>query len=111
MKRTLNTIAAVLAVAIAPVSFAANMEGMDMKPSSTGMKAPQSVAAEVRKIDLPGGKITLKHGPIANLGMAGMTMSFPVRHLAQLNGVKEGDKVAATFDMVDGKPTVVDLKK
>lgn len=111
MKKPLNAIAAVLAMAVVPVSFAANMDGMDMKPSSAGMKAPQSVAAEVRKIDMSSGKVTLKHGPIANLGMAGMTMAFPVQHPAQLDGVKEGDKVAATFDMVDGKPTVVDLKK
>ena len=65
----------------------------------------------MRKIDAATGKITLKHGPIANLGMSAMTMAFPVKDPAMLKGLKEGDQVSATFDSVDGKATVVDLRK
>ncbi|MDK2655023.1 copper-binding protein [Cupriavidus sp. LEh21] len=90
---------------------AANMDGMDMKPASGTTKAPQPVPAEVRKIDAANGKITLKHGPIANLGMSAMTMAFPVRDAAMLKGLKEGDQVSVTFDTIDGKPSVVDLRK
>jgi len=47
-----------------------------------------------RKIDEAAGKITLKHGPIKNLGMdQGMTMTFRVKDPAMLKEVKVGDKV------------------
>jgi Cu(I)/Ag(I) efflux system periplasmic protein CusF len=49
--------------------------------------------AEVRKVDKSTGKITLKHGEIANLDMPPMTMVFPVRDKALLDKVKAGDKV------------------
>ena len=38
--------------------------------------------AEVRKVDLDAKKITLKHGPIKNLDMPGMTMVFQVKDAA-----------------------------
>lgn len=92
-------------------AIAATMEGMDMKPAAGAPKAAQPVPAEVRKIDAATGKVTLKHGPIPNLGMSAMTMSFPVKDPAMLKGLKEGDQVSATFGTVDGKATVVDLRK
>lgn len=49
---------------------------------------------EVRKIDLAKQKITLRHGPLANLGMPPMTMVFQVQEAAQLEGLKVGDKVS-----------------
>ena len=48
---------------------------------------------EVRKIDTAAQKITLRHGPIANIGMPPMTMVFSVQDAALLEGVKAGDKV------------------
>jgi Cu/Ag efflux protein CusF len=109
-----------LALTAAPAAFAAPMEGMDMKgmdmkgmdmkPSAQSTQ-PQPVAAEIKKIDPQAGKVTLKHGPIENLGMSAMTMSFPVKDRMTLKNFKEGDKVSAMFDTVDGKPTVVDLRR
>jgi Cu(I)/Ag(I) efflux system protein CusF len=53
-----------------------------------------SVHGEVRKIDEAAGKVTLKHGPIKNLGMdEGMTMVFRVKDPAMLHQIKVGDKV------------------
>lgn len=65
---------------------------------------------EVRKIDTEQGKVTLKHGPIANLDMPGMTMVFTVRDKHLLDGVKPGDKVQ--FRAVDdhGKMIVTELQ-
>lgn len=52
------------------------------------------VKGEVKKIDEPAGKITLKHGPIKNLDMnEGMTMVFRVQDPAMLKQVKVGDNV------------------
>lgn len=107
-----NTLAFVLSLTVAPSAFAAGyMDGMDMKPSAASPKAPQPVAAEVRKIDVQTGKVTLKHGPIDNLGMPAMVMTFPVRDRASLRNFKEGDAVSATFDKVNGEPAIVDMKR
>jgi Cu/Ag efflux protein CusF len=103
-----------LAVGLMPPTFAAGMDGgagMDMKPAAKAMTTPQPVSAEVRKVDPAAGKVTLKHGPIMNLGMPPMTMAFPVKDPAMLANLKEGDKVSATFDNVDGRITVTDLRK
>ena len=61
---------------------------------------------EVRKIDKAAKKVVLKHGEIKNLGMPGMTMSFPVKDPALLEGLKEGDKVKFHAEMA-GKDIVV----
>eukprot|EP01034_Spumella_vulgaris_P007735 gene7735-9851_t len=49
--------------------------------------------AEVRKVDKEAKKITLKHGPIKNLDMPGMTMVFQVKDPAMVDQVKVGDKI------------------
>lgn len=65
--------------------------------------------AEVRKVDKAQGKVTLKHGPIKNLDMPGMTMVFSVKDKTVLDTIKPGDKVK--FKAVDenGKLTVVEM--
>ncbi|WP_439687557.1 Copper-binding protein [Cupriavidus oxalaticus] len=111
MKR-LKTFAIVLALAATPAAFAAgSMDGMDMKPSTGSKQAPRPVAAEIRKIDMKAGKVTLRHGPIENLGMSAMTMAFPVKDPASLKRFKEGESVSVTFDNVNGKPTVVEMQR
>ncbi len=47
----------------------------------------------VKKIDKVAGKLTIAHGPLANLGMPPMTMGFKVRDKVMLDRVKVGDKV------------------
>ncbi len=49
--------------------------------------------AEVRKVDIDSGKITLKHGEIKSLDMPPMTMVFNVKDKALLTNVKAGDKI------------------
>ncbi|MBE0589981.1 MAG: hypothetical protein CVU36_04170 [Betaproteobacteria bacterium HGW-Betaproteobacteria-9] len=68
------------------------------------------VAAEVRKVDLGAGKITLKHGEIPNLEMPPMTMVFQIRNPAQLGQIKVGDKVRFTAEKINGAYTVIDLQ-
>lgn len=65
---------------------------------------------EVRKIDKAQGKLTLKHGPIANLEMPGMTMVFKVSDPKLLDALKEGDKVKFTADKVNGAITVTAIE-
>jgi Cu/Ag efflux protein CusF len=70
---------------------------------------PVPVAGEVKKINLEQNKITLKHEPITNLDMKGMTMVFTVADPALLADLEVGDKVTFEADRVKGKLTVISL--
>ena len=78
--------------------------------------APTSAAASalsdgvVRKIDTENNKITLKHGPIANLDMPGMTMVFRVVSPTLLNNVKVGDVVKFHVERINGALTIMDIQ-
>ena len=65
---------------------------------------------EVRRIDKAQGKLTLRHGPIANLDMPGMTMVFRVADPRLLDTVREGDKVRFSAERVDGAITVTAIE-
>ncbi len=65
---------------------------------------------EIRKVDGSAQKLTVKHGPIENLGMSPMTMVFRVADPAFLTAVKPGDKVKMTVERVDGVLTIVALQ-
>lgn len=70
-------------------------------PTAAAASAPQS-EGEVRKVDLEQGKVTLRHGPLANLDMPSMTMVFTVVDPKLLEGLKPGDKVRFTADKKNG---------
>jgi uncharacterized cupredoxin-like copper-binding protein len=77
--------------------------------------APAAAAAEltegeVRKVDKDGKKLTLKHGPLKNLDMPGMTMVFQVKEDTMLDKVQPGDKVRFLAEKIDGKFTVTKLE-
>jgi Cu(I)/Ag(I) efflux system protein CusF len=55
-------------------------------------------------------KVTIKHGPLANLDMPSMTMVFRVRDRAMLDQVKECDKVKFNAERIDGMLTVTALQ-
>ena len=71
--------------------------------------APKS-DGEVRKVDKEAGKITIKHGPLANLDMPGMTMVFRVKDPGMLDRVKEGDKIKFVADRMNGSLTVIQME-
>jgi Cu(I)/Ag(I) efflux system protein CusF len=72
---------------------------------------PTPVSGEVVKIDQSAGKMTLRHGPIKNLDMDGMTMVFRVADPAMLARVKAGDKVTFEADRINGALTVTKIDK
>ena len=63
---------------------------------------------ELKKIDTDQSKVTIKHGPIDNLGMPGMTMVFRADP-AVLTRFKAGDLVRFEEDRVDGSLKVTEL--
>ena len=68
--------------------------------------APKS-SGEVKKVDKSSGKVTIKHGPLDNLGMPAMTMVFRVKDPAMLDQMKEGDKINFVAEKVNGALTVI----
>ena len=66
---------------------------------------------EVRKVDKDAAKITIKHGPLANLDMPAMTMVFQVKDPAMLSQVKAGDKVKFQAEKIGGAFTVTQIER
>lgn len=82
-----------------------DMPGMSHDMPGMGAAMPQHGAmssGEVKSIDKAAGKITIKHGPLENLGMPGMTMVFRVKDPAVLDQVKPGDKIKFDAERSNG---------
>jgi Cu/Ag efflux protein CusF len=86
--------------------------GHDHHAAAPGAKSStvEMSEGEVRKIDLPAKKITLKHGPLKNLDMPAMTMAFQVSDAAMLSKVKVGDKVRFMAANPAGTLTVTEIQ-
>ncbi len=96
MKTRLNTLIAAIALVLAmPLQAFGSADMTD---------------AEVRKIDIENGKLTLKHAEIKSLDMPGMTMVFAVKDKAMLGRLKPGDKVKFKAVNDGGKFTVTEIE-
>jgi Cu(I)/Ag(I) efflux system protein CusF len=78
-------------------------------PAASAATAVQA-EGEVRKLDPAGGKMTLRHGPIASLAMPAMTMSFRVAEPRFFEGLAVGDKVRFATRRIDGAYTVTAIE-
>jgi Cu(I)/Ag(I) efflux system protein CusF len=79
-------------------------------PASAQAPAVALSDGEVRKVDTDAKKITIRHGPIVNLDMPGMTMVFQVKEPAMLDKVKTGDKVKFRAEKTDGAYVVTRIE-
>lgn len=80
-------------------------------PSISSAADPgQMTEGQVRKVNMDSKKITIRHGPIKNLNMPGMTMVFQVNDPAMLNQVKAGDKVRFTAEDSGGAITLTHIE-
>ena len=98
-----------LALAFGVHAQTAPASGADHSAHHSTAAAP-TADGEVRKVDKEQGKVTLKHGPIANLDMPGMTMVFKVADPKLLDSIREGDKVKFTAERVSGAITVTAIE-
>jgi Cu/Ag efflux protein CusF len=73
--------------------------------------AQQLADGEIRRVDKDAKKLTIKHGPIANLDMPPMTMVFQVKDPAMLDQVKAGDKVRFQAEKAGGQYVVTRIEK
>lgn len=95
---------AALAASSASVAQAQSAEAQASAPDTMS-------AGEVKKVDKSAGKITIKHGPLKNIGMDAMTMVFRVKDQAMLEQVSVGDKIRFIAEEPNGKLTVTRLEK
>lgn len=95
--------------ALLPLSAPAQHDHHALQASAAPAAAEMS-EGEVRKVDLATRKITLKHGPLKNLGMPGMTMAFEVNDPAMLTKVKVGDNVLFVADQQGGKLRIMRIE-
>lgn len=65
---------------------------------------------EVRKVDKEAQKVTIKHGPLKELDMPGMTMVFRVKDPAMLDELKVGEKINFTTEKLGGSFTVTSFE-
>lgn len=51
------------------------------------------VGVRVVRVNVPGQKLTISHGPMKKIAMPAMTMTFPVADTTHLKMLKKGDRV------------------
>ena len=80
------------------------------KPAAGASQAAEALSeGEVRKVDKDAQKITVRHGPLANLDMPAMTMVFQVKDPTLLDKVKAGDKVKFKAEKIGGAFTITQI--
>ncbi len=100
----------VLALAwTSPYALAAGDHASHAATQAVTQATPLS-EGEVRKVDKATGKLTIKHGPLENLGMPAMTMIFRVKDAAMLEQVKPGDRIKFLAEKADGAITVTKIE-
>lgn len=62
-----------------------------------------TVKGQIRDVTIDIGEITIKHAPIPNLDMMGMTMVFQAEEGVNISKLNKGDKVDFTVMEKDGK--------
>jgi Cu(I)/Ag(I) efflux system periplasmic protein CusF len=89
----------------------AQTTGAAKQAAATATASKDMAEAEVRKIDKEAKKVTLKHGPIKNLDMPGMTMVFQVRDASLFDKMAAGDKIMFTAEQMQGAYVVTGVEK
>jgi Cu/Ag efflux protein CusF len=75
-----------------------------------GALSAEYTKGEVKKIDEPQKKLTIKHEELKNLEMPAMTMVFVVADEAMLGKVKVGQVIEFVAERVNGRITVTEIK-
>ena len=111
MNTQLKTLLAGISLALLTPMAALADDAHHKKPATAAAGAASDMTdAEVRKIDMEAGKLTLKHADIKSLDMPAMTMVFVVKDKAMLDKLKTGDKVKFKAINDAGKFTVTEIQ-
>lgn len=114
MNKLLTSIIVGCALSVSAVSAPLLAAGQTTDNAGTQHSADADAAmshGEIKKVDAAAGKLTIKHGPLTNLGMGAMTMVFKVKDPSMLNDLKVGDKIDFVAEEINGALTVTQLHK
>ena len=111
MRLRLLAVISIASLLFAPGGYAAGEPSADNAAGTTSADSGQAMTSGVvKKVDKGAGKVTIRHGPIENLGMPQMTMIFRVKDPEMLDRLKEGDEIRFVADKVDGAYTVMQFE-
>ena len=111
MRLRLLAVISITCLLFAPGGYAAGDTSADNAAGTTSADRGQAMTSGVvKKVDKGAGKVTIRHGPIENLGMLQMTMIFRVKDPDMLDRLKEGDEIRFVADKVDGAYTVIQIE-
>ncbi len=106
MKQLVLRAAAALALASFLQPVVAADHSSHTAPAAKTASQPMSEGT-IRRLDRTAGSITISHGPIENLGMGAMTMTFTFKKGVVPASLKDGDKLRFRAEEKDGQYTVV----
>ncbi|AMO99293.1 copper binding periplasmic CusF family protein [Collimonas arenae] len=106
--KTRSILPATITLALA-ASFHLPLAAIASEAVAASVEAAAMSVGEVKKIDKEAGKITIKHGPLANLDMPPMTMVFRVSDPAMLNQLQAGDQIKFVAERENGALTVMKM--
>jgi Cu/Ag efflux protein CusF len=111
MRSRLLALTSIACLLFVPGGYAAGDSSADNAAGTAPTDSGQAMTSGVvKKVDKGAGKVTIRHGPIVNLGMPKMTMVFRVKDPAMLDRLKEGDKILFVAEKVDGAFTVMSFE-
>ena len=99
--RPVWSFAAAVRLGALPYRGTAAQDRADQASATQHATAPVLTHGEIRKVDLQQGKLTIRHGPLENLGMPAMTMVFRA-NASLLQTIQPGDAVRFAAERVDG---------
>jgi Cu(I)/Ag(I) efflux system periplasmic protein CusF len=77
---------------VKPIQFVSGL-GLALALLTSAFANTEFSDGEVKKVDVESSKVTIKHGPIKNLDMPGMTMVFQVKDPVILKKLEVGSKI------------------
>jgi len=104
-----NIAAATFALTAFSNAMAQSHDHENHTPAAVAGQEKAMSEGEVKKVDKDTGRLTIKHGPLENLGMPGMTMVFGVKDTSALDALKAGDKIKFIAEKLDGRFVVTQL--
>lgn len=104
-----------IAVALIAWSVDGRAQGTDHAAHHAPGAAPavqgaEFVVGDVRRVEVDAKRLTVRHGPIQNLGLAETTTVFQVRDARMLEGLTLDDRVRFKADRIDGVYTVTAIE-
>ncbi|MEO4044980.1 copper-binding protein [Hoeflea sp. CAU 1731] len=79
--------------------------------AATTSLAEEYTKGKIKKIDAKAKKVTIIHEELKNLDMPAMTMVFRTADDGMLDTIEEGQDIEFIADRVNGKLTVIEIKK